>query len=70
MATQYIMNEKGEATSVIIPIGEYEDLLHHHHNGLELTSEYKKMIDKMLAEEERGEMTYVSLEEIKAQFKN
>ncbi len=31
MATQFITNDKGEKTAVIIPITEYEDLLHQHH---------------------------------------
>lgn len=68
MATQFITNESGEKTSVIIPIDEYEDLIHSHHIGLELTDEYKLMIDRMLDQEERGEIEYVSKEHIKNIF--
>jgi hypothetical protein len=48
MTTQFITNDKGEKTAVIIPISEYEDLLHQHHLNLELTDQYKKMMDTML----------------------
>jgi len=68
MATQFITNEKGEKTAVIIPISEYEDLLHHHHTNLELTDDYKAMIDSMLEEEDQGKATYVSFEHIKSRF--
>ena len=68
MANQFITNESGEKTSVIIPIGEYEDLVHSHHINLELTDEYKLMIDNMLAQEEKGTMKYVSLAHIKSRF--
>ena len=46
MTTQFITNGKGEKTAAIIPIGECEDLLHQHHVNLELTDEYKAMIDE------------------------
>lgn len=69
MATQFITNDKGERTSVIIPINEYEDMVHQHHLNLELTDEYKIMIDKMLAEED-GNVEYVSAENIKKKFMN
>ena len=54
MSTQFITNGKGEKTAVIIPINEYEDLLHQHHLDLELTDEYKAMIDTMIKQEENG----------------
>jgi len=68
MTTQFITNDKGEKTAVIIPIAEYEDLVHHHHLDLELTDEYKKMIDAMLQDEADGKAEYVSLENIKTRF--
>lgn len=68
MATQFITNDKGERTSVIIPINEYEDLLHAHHVDLELTDNYKVMIDQMLDKEEKGELQYISVENIKTKF--
>lgn len=66
MATQYIVNDKGEKTAVIVPINEYEALLHHHQKELELTDEYKKMIDGMLATEDTAK--HVSYDAIKEQF--
>jgi len=68
MTTQFITNDKGEKTAVIIPINEYEDLLHQHHLNLELTDEYKAMIDGMLDEEESGKVEYVSFQSIKNRF--
>jgi hypothetical protein len=68
MTTQFITNDKGEKTAVIIPIAEYEDLVHHHHSDLELTDEYKTMIDAMLREEAEGKAEYISLEDIKTRF--
>ena len=68
MHTQFITNDKGEKTAVIIPIDEYEDLLHQHHLGLELTDEYKSMIDDMIREEESGKAEYVSYKDIKRRF--
>lgn len=68
MATQFITNEKGKKTAVIIPISEYEDLLHQHHINLELTDEYKTMIDSMLEDEDKGKAKYVSLKHIKDKF--
>ncbi|WP_114936258.1 hypothetical protein [Mucilaginibacter endophyticus] len=70
MATQFITNEKGEKTAVIIPISEYENLLHQHHIDLELTDDYKKMIDSMLDYEDKGKAMYVSFEHIKNKFNN
>lgn len=68
MATQFITNQKGKKTAVIIPISEYEDLLHQHHINLELTDEYKKMMDVMLDEETKGKTKYVSFDHIKNRF--
>jgi hypothetical protein len=68
MTTQFITNNKGEKTAVIIPISEYEDLLHHHHLNLELTDEYKTMMDAMLDEENNEKAEYVSFQSIKARF--
>lgn len=68
MATQFITNDKGEKTAVIIPIAEYEDLIHQHHADLELTDEYRSMIDNMLQQEDNGQAKYVSLDDIKARF--
>ena len=68
MATQFITNDKGEKTSVIIPINEYENLIHTHHLNLELTDEYKLMIDNMLDDEEKGKTNYVSLKSIQDKF--
>ncbi len=65
MTTQFIINDKGEKTGVIIPIMEYENLIHQHHLDLELTDEYKSMIDDMLQQETTGRVQYVSLENIK-----
>jgi hypothetical protein len=68
MSTQFITNNKGEKTAVIIPISEYEDLLHHHHLNLELTDEYKIIMDAMLDEENSGIIEYVSFQSIKDRF--
>ncbi|MDB4921545.1 hypothetical protein [Mucilaginibacter sp.] len=68
MSTQFITNSKGEKTAVIIPINEYEDLVHQHHLKLELSDEYKKMIDNMLQQETNGLAQYVSLNDIKSGF--
>ena len=68
MTTQFITNDKGEKTAVIIPVDEYEDLLHQHHLNLELTDEYKKMIDNMLDQENTGKAEYVSFSNIRDRF--
>jgi hypothetical protein len=68
MKPQFITNDKGKKTGVIIPISEYEDLLHKRHLTLEVTNGYKVMIDKMLAEEDNETAKYVSFETIKAKF--
>jgi len=48
LTTQFITNDKGVKTAAIVPINEYEDLLHQHHLNLGLTEEYKNMIYNML----------------------
>jgi hypothetical protein len=68
MTTQFITNEKGEKTAVIIPITEYEDMLHQHHLNLELTDEYKNMIDIMIEQEESSKAQYIPLNNIKNRF--
>ena len=68
MTTQFITNNKGEKTAAIIPINEYENLLHQHHLNLELTDEYKSMIDTMLHDESNGKVEYVSYKSIKDKF--
>ncbi|HEY2582887.1 MAG TPA: hypothetical protein VGI43_13825 [Mucilaginibacter sp.] len=68
MVNQFITNDKGEKTAVIIPISEYEDMLHQHHLNLDLTDEYKKMMDTMLEEEKTGKAEYVSFTNIKDRF--
>jgi hypothetical protein len=68
MSAQFITNYKGEKTAVIVPISEYENLLHQHHLNLELTDEYKTMIDKMLEQANNGKAKYVAYEHIKSRF--
>jgi hypothetical protein len=68
MKPQFITNDKGEKTAVIIPISEYEDLLHKRHLTPQVTEGDKGMIDKMLAEEKNDTTKYVSFETIKAKF--
>jgi PHD/YefM family antitoxin component YafN of YafNO toxin-antitoxin module len=68
MTTLFVTNNKGKKTAVIIPIGEYEDLLHQHHLNLDLTDEYKTMMDTMLEQEKAGKAEYVSMVKIKERF--
>jgi len=68
MVTQFITNDKGEKTAVIIPVNEYEDLLHQRHLNLELTDEYKLMIDAMLEDEKNEKAEYTSYQNIKNKF--
>lgn len=68
MTTQFIVNEKGEKTSVIIPINEFEDLINNNHLNWELTDDYQAMMDEMIREEESGEAKYLSLEDIQKRF--
>ena len=65
MTTQFIVNDKGEKTAAIVPISEYENLLHQHHLNLEVSEDYKAMIDAMIDE---PNPQYVSAEAIKARF--
>lgn len=68
MATQFVTDENGKRTSVIISIEDYENLLHQHQRDLELTDDYKKMMDEMLLKEDDGTATYVSADHIKSKF--
>jgi hypothetical protein len=68
MAIQFITNDKSERTAAIIPISEYENLLHQHHLSLELTDDYKQMMDKMIDAEDSGNAHYVSYQNIKDRF--
>lgn len=70
MATQFVINDKGEKTAVIVPIAEYEELLHQHHLNLELSDEYKVMMDEMLKQEKDGTARYVSLDDIISIFRH
>jgi hypothetical protein len=70
MATQFITNNKGEKTAVIIPVSEYEDLLHQHHLNLDLTDGYKTMMDTMLEQENSGKGEYISFSNIKERFQH
>jgi len=55
MAIQFIINDRGEKTSVIILIAEYESLIHQRHSKPGLTDAYKKMVPVMLKGEDPGE---------------
>ena len=68
MAIQFITNDKGEKTAVIIKMAEYEDLLHQHHLNLELTDGYKKLMDVMLEEEENVKAAYATFTIVKDRF--
>ena len=68
MAIQFIVNDQGEKAAVIIPTDVYENLLHQRHINLELSDEYKTMIDKIIDEEITGEAKFVSAEFIKKRF--
>jgi len=63
MTTQFVVNDKGEKTAAIVPMNEYEDLLHKHHLALELTDEYKTMIDQMLAEDDSDDIDFKTIEQ-------
>ncbi|GAA4328609.1 hypothetical protein GCM10023149_32730 [Mucilaginibacter gynuensis] len=68
VAIQFITDNKGKRTAAIIPIHEYENMLHRHHLDLELIDEYKQMIDKLLEEEANGTAKHISVESIKERF--
>ena len=70
MTTQFIVNDKGEKTAAIVPIGEYENLLHQHHLNLEVSDEYKSMVDQMINDEANGTATFILAENIKSRFMN
>ena len=55
---QFIINEKGERTAVLLPIGEYEELL----ERLE-DAEALRAADEALAAIERGEEDVLPLDE-------
>lgn len=69
MATQFIVNDKGEKTAVVLSLEEYEQLLNRNIPST-LSNEYKSMIDQMMAEEENGTAEYKSYQEIKDRFLN
>ncbi|RYE27470.1 MAG: hypothetical protein EOP42_19200 [Sphingobacteriaceae bacterium] len=69
MATQFIVNEKGEKTAVVLSLEEYQTLLNQH-NQYELTDEYKQMMDEMMADEDNGTARYTSYQEVKDRFLN
>jgi len=54
----------------VLSIEDYENLLHQHHLNLELTDEYKLMIDGMIEQEKNGQIEYKSFQEIKSRFLN
>jgi hypothetical protein len=68
MSIQFITNYRGEKIAAIIPINEYENLLHKRHLSLNLTDDYKQMVDKMLDEENTGKAQFVSYQSIKDRF--
>jgi len=53
-------------TVAIVPINE--DLIHQHHLNLELSDEYKNIIDRMLEQEANEKAQYVSLNSIENRF--
>ena len=65
MSIEFIINDDGEKIAAIVPITEYENLLHKRHLNLEVTNEYKTMIDEMLQQEADGSAKYISLNDIK-----
>jgi hypothetical protein len=68
MAIQFIVNDQGEKKAVIIPINVYENLLHQRHVNMELSDEYRSMIDNMIDDEITGKAKFVSAEIIKKRF--
>lgn len=68
MTTQFIINDKGEKTAAIIPITEYDNLLHKPHLTIDIVDDYKEMIDKMLSEDDDGTTEYSSFEAVKNKF--
>ncbi|MEX8548254.1 MAG: hypothetical protein V5804_11690 [Mucilaginibacter sp.] len=70
MATQFIVNDKGEKTAVVLSLEDYEILLNRGNIDFELSDEYKAMIDNMTTQEENGQAKYKTLEEIQGRFLN
>jgi len=68
MDARFIINNKGEKISAIIPINEYEDFLHRRHLKLEFTEEYKNMIDTIFQQHAGQATQYLSLNDIKTRF--
>jgi hypothetical protein len=68
MATQYIVNDKGEKTAVIVPINEYENLLHQHQYDLELSDGYKSMINQVMDKEDHEKVRYITFKDVKKQL--
>lgn len=70
METQFIVNDKGEKTAVVLSLKDYENLLNRSNFDLELSDEYKAMIDNMSKLEENGKAEYKTLQEIQTRFLN
>ncbi len=70
METQFIVNDKGEKTAVVLSLEDYENLLNRGNFDFELSDEYKIMIDNMTKQEENGQAEYKTLQEIKTRFLN
>ncbi|MES2108508.1 MAG: hypothetical protein V4577_07170 [Bacteroidota bacterium] len=69
MDIRFILDSKGEKTAIIILINEYEDFLYRSHRVLEITDEYKNMIDAILIEEDEQTVSYLTLVDIRKRFK-
>ena len=65
---QFITDSAGEKIAAIIPVNEYEDFLHRRHVKLELTEEYKNIIDTTFQQETNQTTKYLSLTNIKTRF--
>lgn len=68
MSNQFVINEQGQRIAVIVPIAEYEELLHKRHITLDLTDEYKTMIDEMIEQERNNVVQYTPDSQIKERF--
>lgn len=68
MATQFIVNDKGEKTAVVLSLEDYENLLNRGNIDFELSDEYKSMIDNMTKLEENGQAKYKTMQEIQTRF--
>ena len=62
--TKFIIDSAGEKIAAIILVNEYEDFLHRRHMKLELTMEYKNMIDTTFQQETSQTTKYLSLNDI------